>query len=313
MALTYGFFNSQDGDRTYDADQMSEYFDGLVSNGVYENLGGALQVKAVSDGGMTVQVQPGRGIIDCKWISNDSILTLEVTDSHVTLNRYTAVVMRLDIVNRLMTITTKDGTNASSPIKPTMQRDGTMIELCLAYIYVAAGSTEITQANIEDMRPSELCGWVTGLIEQVDTSELFLQWQTAYEEYYNSMTTQFNEWFESLTEQLNVNTFIQRFTKKVKIGTSPLPPYEEITNEIELDMEGYVYDSTDIFHVYVNGLNDNSFSLDIYNNVPWITVQAEADGTEVFIEVLKSKIGFEILQDQNGNDIVLQNGNNIEI
>ena len=67
MAITYGYFNSVNGDRTYNADQMSEYFDGLVSNGVYESVGGALQVTAGS--GMTVNVASGRGIINCKWLN----------------------------------------------------------------------------------------------------------------------------------------------------------------------------------------------------------------------------------------------------
>ena len=311
MSITYGFFNSLNGDRKYDADQMSEYFDGLVSNGVYENVGGALQVLASEN--MEVNVSTGRAIINCKWLKNDAVLTLNIEQSHPTLDRYTAVVARLDVANRLITITTKDGTPASEPLKPTMQNDSLAVELCLAYILVKAGATSISQVYIEDMRSSNLCGWVTGLIDQVDTSTLFLQWQTAYEEYYSNMTAAFDNWFSSLTEQLNVNTFIQRFTKEITIGRSLIPPYDVVTNEIELDMEGYIYDSTDIFHVYVNGLNENNYMFDVYQNVPWITVPADADGTKVFIEVLKSKVGFEVLQDQSGNNIVLQNGNDIEI
>ena len=43
MAVTYGFFNAiqqNDGsyDRTYNADQMSTYFEGLVGDGVYLSL-----------------------------------------------------------------------------------------------------------------------------------------------------------------------------------------------------------------------------------------------------------------------------------
>ena len=63
MSVTYGFFNSVNGDRVYNADQMSEYFNELVSNGVYESVGGALQV--VPNTGMNVNVKTGRGIIDC--------------------------------------------------------------------------------------------------------------------------------------------------------------------------------------------------------------------------------------------------------
>lgn len=55
MAVTYGFFNSVNGDRKYNADQMSSYFDGLVTDGVYEKIGDALIVKAGT--GMQVSIR----------------------------------------------------------------------------------------------------------------------------------------------------------------------------------------------------------------------------------------------------------------
>lgn len=293
MAITYGYFNSIDGDRTYNADQMSEYFDGLVSNGVYESVGGALQVLAGS--GMTVNVQTGRGIINCKWLSNDSVLTLDITQAHAVLNRYTAVVLRLDIVNRLMTITTKDGTNASSPVKPAMTNDATMVELCLAYIYVGAGVTSISQADIEDMRASSSCGWVTGLIEQVDTSQLFLQWQTAYENYYNQMTAEFEQWFGALTSQLNVNTYIRKFEKNVTIATKG--------EDILLNMTNYTYDSADVIYVFVNGLfaeKETDWTLDTTGATAVINLDNVEAGATINIEVLKSKIGFNTVLTSNG-------------
>lgn len=308
MSITYGFFNSVQGDRTYDADQMSEYFNGLVSDGVYENVGGALQVTAISSG-MAVQVLTGRGIINCKWLKNDSVLTLDITAAHAVLNRYTAVVLRLDVVNRLMTITTKDGANATDPVKPTMQNDSTMVELCLAYIYVGAGVGSISQADITDMRGTNLCGWVTGLIDQVDTSQLFLQYQTAFENYYNEMTSEFNTWFESLTEQLNVNTYIQKFYKRTVLASGT-------SNIIPMDMTGYTYDSSDIISIYINGLYaapDVDYLIDTRGSVPQLHPNASAAGTEVLIVVLKSKIGFNTLTDQDGNNIVTQGGVNIEV
>lgn len=309
MSITYGFFNSINGDRTYDADQMSKYFEGLVSDGVYESVGGALQVKAAGDG-MAVQVMTGRALISCKWLSNDAVLTLDISPAHAVLNRYTAVVLRLDIVNRLMTITTKDGDAATSPIMPSMQKDSSIIELCLAYIYVGAGYVSISQSDITDMRASELCGWVTGLVEQVDTSQLFLQYQAAYENmlaqmesWKTQMQTAFDDWFSTLTEELQVNTFIQRFSKKVTLST-------DVTNEIPLDMVGYVYDSSDIIHVYVNGFFEDSYSFDTSGSVPIVSVSAEASGTEIYIEVLKSKIGFQVLTDGT-NPITTENNEEI--
>lgn len=289
MAITYGFFNSLNGDRTYDADQMSEYFDGLISNGVYESVGGGLQVLAVSEG-MAVNVSTGRALINCKWLNNSAVLTLDITSAHAILNRWTAVIVRLDIVNRLMTITTKDGTPASDPVKPPMQNDASMIEMCLAYIYVAADSGSISQADITDMRGTNLCGWVTGLIEQVDTATLFLQWQTAFDNYYTEMTSAFNDWFSTLTDELQVNTFIQKFSKNVVLATG-------VSNVIPLNMVGYTYDGSDIINVYVNGLYDNSYTLNTSGQTVTITVGATAEGTEVDIVILKTKIGFDTLSD----------------
>lgn len=281
MAVTYGFFNSINGDRTYDADQMSEYFDGLVSNGVYESVGGALQVLAGS--GMTVEVQSGRGLINCKWLNNNNVLTLNLTPANAILNRYTAIVLRLDIVNRLMTITTKDGENASSPVKPTMQNDAYMVELCLAYVYVGAGVSSISQSNIEDMRGSSLCSWVTGLIEQVDTSQLFLQWQTAYEEQYEV----FEEWFATLTQELKINTYIEQYNKRVVLQSG-------VSNIIPLDMTGYTFDSDDVINVYINGLFatvTDDYTIDTTATPVEIQPNATAADTEIYIEIYKSVIG----------------------
>ena len=306
MSVTYGFFNAVDSDRTYNADQMSEYFDGLVSNGVYEDIGDALQVLVVSDS-MSVTVGSGRGLINCKWIKNDAAVSIDITQAHATLNRYSAVVMRLDIVNRKMEFATIDGTPASTPTKPTLANSASAIELALAYVYVPATATTLTQANVEDARGTSVCPWVTGLIQQVDTSQLFLQYQTAFQEYYLAMTQQFNEWFSTLTEELNVNTFVRKYYKREVLVSGS-------STTIDLDMVGYTYDATDVINVYINGLmgaKDVDWTLDVDNMQ--ITVLTSTTGTEVQIQILKSKIGFEVLVDQDGDGIVTEDDINIGI
>ena len=66
MAVTFGFFDSINGDRVYNADQISNYFLKLISNGVFATPSNAMQVVAVS--GMGVSVTAGWGFINCKWI-----------------------------------------------------------------------------------------------------------------------------------------------------------------------------------------------------------------------------------------------------
>lgn len=277
--VTYGFFNSVDGDRRYTADQMSTYFKGLISDGVYEGVGSALVVTA-SDG-MTVNVGTGRAIIDCKWINLDGVESLPISPASPTQARYTAVVVRLDIENRLMEITTVDGEPAASPVMPEISEN----ELCLAMVYVTANAVSISQTNITDMRGSQYCLWVTGLIEQLDTSTLFLQWQTA-----------FDEWFSALTGRLQVNTYIQEYHKTVTLDGS--------TTTVALDMTGYTYEVADIIRIHINGLlakAGTDYTLSVTGGVASLTGLPAVSGTEVDVEVLKSKIGFTLV-DAGNND-----------
>lgn len=290
MAITYGFFNSVNGDRVYNADQMSEYFDGLISDGVYESVGGGLQV--VPHSGMTVNVQSGRGIVRCKWINNDAALTVDITQAHPTLNRYTAVIIRLDVTNRQIEITTKDGTAAAAPAKPTMTDTVTTKELCLAYLYIKAGATTITAANIQDMRASSLCGWVTGVVKQVDTSTLFDQYTAAYAENLANMEaweqfqkSQFEAWFETLTQQLQVNTHIERTFGDTTTTSSA---YVYLPSSVD-------YEDGDVLDVYVNGvyLSPSEYVISYHSTNGWRirpNTQLDANNTVTF-SCIKSVIG----------------------
>lgn len=299
MAIEYGFFNAvkqSDGtyDRTYNAEQMSKYFNGLVSPGVYEHVGGGLQVKAGT--GMTVQVQTGRAVLGdtCQWIDNDSVLDITLSASHVTLNRYTAIVMRLDYTNRNISIIAVDGTDATFPTKPAMTRTASIQDYCLAYVYVGKGVSSITQSVITDTRPDNtVCGWVTGIIEQVDTSELFLQWQTAYEEFYAQMQewqkqqkTLFDSWFSTLTNQLQVNTYIQEYRNIVSIRNT--------VDEVSIGISQFD-PTTDILFANINGIalvNETDYSISGTGSSAKIVLNNSiTTGNVLEFRVLKSKIG----------------------
>lgn len=300
MAITYGFYNAikqSDGtyDRTYNSDQISNMFEGLVSGGVFESVGDALIVTAGTD--MTIQIGSGRAVSnDGKWLKNDAPHSITLAPAHVMLNRWSAIVVRFDSGARTVEIVEKPGADASTPTKPEIEDSMTVKEICLAYIYVGAGVGRITQANITDTRAnSEICGWVTGLIKQVDTSQLFLQWQTAYEEFYAQMqawqTAQkqaFDEWYVALTEQLQVNTKIVKYHKVVDIGSE--------NGIFPLDMEGYTYDENDILLINVNGVmltEVHDYILDTSKTPVEIHTNATLEANNLLeITVLKSVIGY---------------------
>ena len=155
MAVTSGFFDSRNGDRKYNTAQMSEYFRGIVSGGVFQHLDGGLQVTAGT--GLSVNVAAGRAIVQNRWIQNSASLPLSISAASETYGRKDAVVLRLDSSARTVSIVVKTGTPAASPAAPSMTRSGGVYEMALAYVNIAAGATSVT---VTDKRSdSAVCGW----------------------------------------------------------------------------------------------------------------------------------------------------------
>lgn len=292
MAITSGFFNSLNSDRLYTAEQLSEYYKGLVSDGVLQNYLSGLQVLASSPASMIVNVQPGRAYLDSRWMEIDAVEPMTISAAHVTLNRYTAVCVHLDLANRLMELVTVDGTPASTPTRPTPAASATDLYLVLAYVYVAAGATSLTAENISDQRANTaICGYVNGLVDQVDTTTLFLQWQAAYETFFAdlsawevSMKQQFDAWLDTLTQELQVNTYIEDYhVHRVPTGTN-----------VTVNPAGYTYEASDIIQVCINGLlavDGTDYNLDTSGSLP--VVRNVPSGADIDVTVFKSRIGFQ--------------------
>ncbi len=215
---TSGFFNSVNGDRVYSAEQMSRIFEGLITNGVYASVGNKLAVQPNS--GMTIQINSGLGWFAHKWVRNEAEYLLTLEDADVLLNRYCAICVRVDTTTaeRKAEPYLKYSDFATTPIKPTMERSDTVQEFCLAYVYIPAGTTTITGSMIEDTRSNkELCGWVTGLIEQIDATTLFQQFEAAFVEWFNSLGDYLDENVEA---KLAADMLTVKATAPIKaIGT----------------------------------------------------------------------------------------------
>lgn len=227
MSVTCGYFNSIDGDRKYNAETMTRYFEGLISDGVYNAVGDKLQV--TSGDGLSVNVATGRAMISCRWLHNSSSLNLELAQADTKMQRYDAIVLKLNLNDNVrdFTIEVKTGTNAlNNPTKPSIENTALVKELCLAYILVDANADRIKQSKIEDMRGSTLCPWVTGLIQQVDTSTLFSQFETAYNELYQDWAKKFDDllaqknlefekWFSAIEKSLNIHLELKTYQNVV--------------------------------------------------------------------------------------------------
>ena len=120
MAFTCGFFNSENGDRKYNAEQMSAIFDGIIADGVFTTIGDHMAVTAGT--GMQVLVGTGKAWFDHTWNVNDAAYPLTIAASDVTLSRIDAIVLETNHSDsvRLNKLRVVQGTVASSPVKPTL-------------------------------------------------------------------------------------------------------------------------------------------------------------------------------------------------
>ncbi len=255
--ITSGFFNSVGDDRLYNAEQMTTYFEGLISDGVYSNVGEALKVNAA--GGMDITVGTGRALVKLHWIKNDAILPLTISAADVQHARFDAVVLKCDLndSSRSVTIEIKQGTPSAAPAYPEMLNTQAVKEMPLAFITVRKNATTINAADIQDARGSTACGWVTGLIKQVDTSELFTQYNAAYKNMLNQMQgwqqqqqAQFESWFNSLTDSLHIDTTLRKYefaqiTGGENTDAIKLIPEYEIGDILLVQISGVLFNETD--------------------------------------------------------------------
>lgn len=271
MAINSYFFNAvlSDGvyDRIYNTEDVTSYLNLLVGNGVFPNPSTQLQVRASS--GMNIIVGAGSGWINGHKMVNTADLTLSVTASDVILNRIDAVIFYVDLTSRTMGIEVKTGTVAQTPSAPTLTRSNTRYEMCLAQISVPKQTSSITAAMITDTRGnSNLCGFVQGLIQQVDTTTLFQQWQAGFDDWMSSVQGQFAD-FKS-------------FKKLEGIYTT------QTENEYSFNILSLVpqYASAyDILEVYINGIHLTGNEYTITNNVINLETPIEDAGSVVDLVV----------------------------
>lgn len=213
MSVTFGFYNSKDGDRRYDAIQMSSVFDGIIRDGVLQHVGTAMMVKESE--AMIINVGIGRAWFNHTWTLNDAPLPLIVPQSEVLLNRYDAVVLDVDSREafRKNDIKIVKGTPASKPTKPAMIKTNDHWQYPLAYIYVGAGVTSIRQANITNCVGTSECPFVTAPLEKMSIDALVSQWKDQWKEFYEKQTSdmeatnafwreQWSTWFNAQTDEI---------------------------------------------------------------------------------------------------------------
>lgn len=197
-----GFFDAnlvgEEYDRVYLAAQFAAYFASFIGNGVYAEHSNQLQVVAMPTPQMQVGVEKGQGWINGYWYENTDTMYLPIEVADGVLNRIDSIVLRLGFAERNMWLMVKKGTPAINPIAPEVTRTADYYDLQLATVSIPASSIRITQAQIQDTRMNQdVCGWVTGVVKQLDTTTLFNQFETYFQEFKENNQADYEEWTET--------------------------------------------------------------------------------------------------------------------
>ena len=194
MSVSSGFFNSLNGDRKYNAAQMSAIFDGLINDGVLASIGTAFAVKAA--GGLTVNVGIGKAWFDHTWTVNDSILPMTAPEAEVLLDRIDAVVLEVNGTESVRENTIKfvKGNPSSAPSRPILTNEGNVHQYPLCYIYRKYGTAVINQADITPMVGTESTPFVTGILQTISLDELLGKWQDELDRFTDARSQEVDDW-----------------------------------------------------------------------------------------------------------------------
>lgn len=280
-----GFFDAIDSDRTYNAEEMNQPYKKIINNGVFATPEGTpsdeLQVLSANNG-MNIIVKTGNGIFGDKWFENKTDIIITIPGNTDIVPRIDSIVAQVDtlISGRVGSIVYKPGSPSSTPAPPLINTIENVFEYRLCNILVSPSTVSINQDIITDTRGSEECLWVTSLIQQVDTSTLFLQWQEAYKNFFNDTKEEIQAFIDELTEELSVNTNIINYTSTYTTSTT-----ETI---IPINIATFNKDN-DILNVFVNRLKAT----------PGVDYTIDEEGQNIILSnplPINQNIVFQVLQ-----------------
>lgn len=201
MAQECGFFDAylvgEEYDRVYLAAQFAAYFAAFIGNGIFGHSMQQLEGVAQDIPNMSTKVLGGEGWINGYWYRNTEAYTLNHSVADGVLSRIDTVVLRWSSSDRDIYLHVLEGTPSANPVAPAIVRNPDYYDLGLYEVSIPAGSIRITQAQIRDLRlSSEYCGLVTGLVDQIDLTDVFNQFEQYFLEFKQNHEADFDKWSE---------------------------------------------------------------------------------------------------------------------
>lgn len=200
MAEFGGFFNSVNGDRKYKSEDFANYFKTFIGNGINPSTD-SLRVVKVSN--TQIKILPGSACINGYLYLNSTELSKTISN---TTERISRVVLRLDLINRILSIVVIDGT---SVVAPQLTRNSSIYDLSLAKLIIKDGTI-----TIDDERgQNSLCGYMNFL----GMDDLQSMWNIFNTEW-NSKKELWQKWFDTMQGESIRGIYIQKDKPSSKVG-----------------------------------------------------------------------------------------------
>lgn len=282
MAQKSGFYPSNEElgiIREYSGYEFGKVLNHVISDGVFATQEGTPSnyLQVVASTGLAVNVLPGAGRFAGQWYENDENITF-VIDGESSLNRIDLIVIEANKSPNVLDTYAKviKGTPAVVPVAPDVASSDVVKQYPLAKIYVKGGVPTITQSSIEDLRGIAPTLWVTGLIQQLDTSALWTQYNAA-----------FWEWFDNVKDTLATSTLMRKYT-----GST----YSVAANQTAFEVPIAQYNSVlDILQVHIEGRI-------LREGVDYVKNGTTAITLKTGLPVVNTLVYFEIFKSVDGSD-----------
>ena len=174
MSFSYGFFNAQNLDRVYTAEDFTAYLSSLICNGILDTY---RQCFAPTVKSLSVTFGTGKAWIDGHYFISDTLHTIDLS-SYVdeSLNRYVAIGIYCDRSTRTCGIRILAGTAATSPTIPIFINNNVTTYLTLAVVRLRAGTAAILDSDLTDCRVDESkCGYCKCILGKCRVTEMLAE------------------------------------------------------------------------------------------------------------------------------------------
>lgn len=232
LECIYGFYNSENGDRMYNAEDFCKIFDGVIQDGVFETIGDHFRVEQEDGTSHRCKVKTGKAWLNHTYTVRDEIDYLDFNlVTAATESRIDAVVIHIDLENRINTIKVVEGTQSTSPVKPPLTNNDDVKEYALAYITLKySENSAVKNENIENNvgvnnntdSTHPVLPYVLGAMQIMTPTDAVQQLEASI-----------LSWFDRMKGQLSIDAAAhlqEEIDDLIVVSTAPLTSASQLTN-----------------------------------------------------------------------------------